>query len=172
MSSYKTPPTFVSGAKSYTQWTTEVNVWNDVTDIPLAKRVIVVALSLPISDELLKLNIRERVFNDIEMDKLKSEAGVIELIKFLDDFYKKDDLSGAYDAWRSFDQCKRAGNQSIDEYISEFRRLYNNMKKHKIALPQAVLAFKLLDFSGLQNHEKTIVLPPWIIAKMKNYLIR
>ena len=58
-----------------------------------------------------------RVFN-IEMDKLKSEAGVIELIKFLDDFYKKDDWSGAYDAWRSFDQCKRTGNQSIDEYTT------------------------------------------------------
>ena len=32
------------------------------------------------------------------------------------------------------------------------------MKKYKIELGQAVLAFKLLDFSGLQNHEKTIVL--------------
>ena len=34
MSSYKTPPSFISASKSYSQWTTEINVWNDVTEIP------------------------------------------------------------------------------------------------------------------------------------------
>ena len=80
------------------------------------------------------------------------------MIKFLDVFFKKVDLSGAYDAWRSSDQIKRTGNQSIHEYISKFTTLYINMKKRKIELPQTVLAFKLLDFSGLQNYEKTTVL--------------
>ena len=97
------------------------------------------------------------------MNKLKSEAGVIELIKCLDDFYKKDDLSGAYDACLEHMTLGEVlinvrGQEISLSTNTEFTRLYNNMKKHKIELPQAVLAFKLLDFSGLQNHEKTIVL--------------
>ena len=158
MSSYKTPPSFISASKSYSQWTTEINVWNDVTEIPGAKRGLVVALSLPIEDELLKVGIRERVFGEIDMDKLKSDNGIEELIKFLDQFYKKDDLTGAYEAWRAFDQCRRNTAQSVDEYISEFTRLNNNLKKYKIVLPATVLGFQLLEFSGLQDQDKTIVL--------------
>ena len=101
---------------------------------------------------------RERVFGEIGIDKLNSDNGIEELIEFLDQFYKKDDLTGAYEAWRAFDQCRRNTAQSVDEYLSVFTRLNNNLKKHEIVLPATVLGYQLLEFSGLQDQDKTIVL--------------
>ena len=104
------------------------------------------------------MGITQRVFGEIGIDKLNSDNGIEELIKFPDQFYKKDDLTGAYEAWRAFDQCRRNTAQSVDEYLSVFTGLNNNLKKYKIVLPATVLGFQLLEFLGLRDQNKTIVL--------------
>ena len=157
-SATKTPPSFINDLKSYSQWVLEVTYWSEVTDIEATKQGTVVALSLPDLDTVLKVNIRERVFNEVEPAKLKLATGLKELIEFLDKIYKEDDLTLAYDRWTEFDHFRKREELSMEEYISEYTKLYNRVKKMAIVLPEAVLAFKLLDYSRLEQSDRKLVL--------------
>ena len=154
----KAPPQFISSTKTYAQWVTEVELWSEVTDIAKAKQGTTVALSLPDEDDLFKLNIRERVINEMDLTKLRAETGVQELLTFLNPIYKQDDLTAAYDSWSDFENLKRTQGMLIEEFISEYQKLNNHICKQKIVLPEAVLAFKLLDSSGLDHTDRKLVL--------------
>ena len=157
-SSYKTPPSFVSDTKTYSQWVAELTVWRQLTDLAKAKQALAVVLTLPEHDSICNVNIREKVFDEMSKETLNSDGGVDELIKFLDPWYKRDELSSAYETWAAFDHYRRGENSSIEEYIVEFDRLYIRAKKRGMKLPESVLAFKLLDFAGISNTEKQLVL--------------
>ena len=64
----------------------------------------------------------------------------------------------AYEAYTLVEQCKRHESTSITDHIVEFERKYNQIKKHKMVLPEPILAFKLLDCAGLSQKEKQLVL--------------
>ena len=47
---------------------------------------------------------------------------------------------------------------SMNDYISEYEHLYHRMTEHDMKLPDAVLAFKLLDGASLSQEETQLVL--------------
>lgn len=47
---------------------------------------------------------------------------------------------------------------TTSDYIVEFDKHYNKAKKYDMALPEAVLAFKILDKAGLSLQEKQLAL--------------
>lgn len=61
-------------------------------------------------------------------------------------------------AYKNFDAFKRTENMKISDYILEFDKCYNKAKKYEMALPEAVLAFKMLDKAGLSSQEKQLAL--------------
>ena len=154
----KTPPQFVSDMKTYAQWLIEIELWSTVTEIKKEQQGSVIALSLPDYDALHNINIRERVMNDIDKTALKSENGVQTLIAFLDPIYKQDDLASAYEKWLSYERFTRKEQMSMEEYVSEYQKLYNRIAKLGIALPSTVQGFKLLDSSGLDDRDRKLVL--------------
>ena len=142
------------GDKSYDRWKEEIKAWQLTTPTDKSKQALFIALALPEGSE-----VRRRIFEESgPIEDLNQESGVDILITRLDKWYKKDNLSAAYDAWTKFDGCKKTGDISMEEYISEFRRRNNELKKFKVSIPNCILAFKMLDNASLDLKEKQIAL--------------
>ncbi|CAG2236725.1 unnamed protein product [Mytilus edulis] len=151
---YKVPPVFTE-QKPYSRWIDEIKAWKALTDLDKKKMGIAIALSLP--EEGLN-SIRDKVFSDLSLEALNADDGVDKLIEFMDKIFKKDELSEAYEAYSEFDRFRRSKVSSMEEYVTEFEKLYNKTKKFKMELPQPVLAFKLLEYSELEMKDRQLVL--------------
>ena len=150
--SYKTPPLF-SDSKPYSRWVDEIHVWQTVTELEIKKQGPAIALSLPEES-----SIRDKVFSELGVDKLHTDDGVKTLITFLDKIYKQDELSAAYEVYTQFDRYKKTPNMTMENYLIEFDKLYNKTRKYNMALPEAVLAFKLLEGASLPHKDRQLVL--------------
>lgn len=133
------PPVF-GGEKSYARWRTELEAWLLVTNVDKKKQAITVALSFPEGSE-----VRDRIFSQVEINYLNSEDGMAKLLEYLDKWYKKDKLTGAYDSWTDFDSFRKSDHTKMELYISEFEKRHKKLLEYGIVLPNSVLAFKLLD---------------------------
>ena len=154
-SSYKTPPSFVSESKTYSQWVAELAVWRQLTDLEKTKQALEIVLKLPDHDDTCNINIREKVFDEMDLSVLNGQNGVDELIKFLDPWYKKDELSSAYEARASFDHYRRADGSLMEEYIVEFDKLYNIGKEKRNDTFSASFGFQTARFCRYFTSRKT-----------------
>ncbi len=150
-SGYKSPPLFTE-SKPYSRYIDEIKMWIAITELPDTKQAVAIALSLPENEG----TIREKVFSELGADKLNHKDGVKTLIAFLDTLYKKDEMSEAYEIYTDFDRFRRSND--MEEYVTEFERLYNRTKKHNMNLPESVLAFRLLEGACLDHKDRQIVL--------------
>ena len=87
------PPPVFSEDKNYERWKGEIGAWEIVCKIEKKERALNVALSLPEGSE-----VRDKVFGEIDIVQLNTEDGMKTLIAHLDKWYKKDELTGAYEA--------------------------------------------------------------------------
>lgn len=147
--SYKVPPLF-DETKSYESWKNEIQIWKLVTELDQRKRALAVALSLTGRARTIAL--------EMPADDLNKDNGLTTLLQKLDTVYLKEEKPRQYDAYTEFDNLKRDGNVSMLDYIIEFERIYNKMSKLKMKLPDAVLAFKLLETAGLTVKDKQLAL--------------
>ena len=142
------------GDKSYDRWKEETKAWQLTTSVEKKKQALSIALALPEGSE-----VRRRIFEESgDIGELNADDGVDKLIVRLDKWYKKDNLSAAYDAWTKFDTCKKLHDATMDHYISEFMRRNNEMKKYNVKILNSILAFKLLDNASLDFKDKQIAL--------------
>lgn len=148
------PPTF-SKSKSYELYKQELSAWNEITEIDKKKRGIAIALTLPENDES---QIREKVFDQLQLDDLKKDDGLETLIKFLDKHLAKDDLADSLDKFEDFEDFSRSEGQSVIEYIAMFDNKYRKIEKKGMKLPSEILAFKLLRKAKITKEEKMLVL--------------
>ena len=95
---------------------------------------------------------------EIKAEELSTNDSMKILLTKLDSVFQKDCTDLAYEAYTLFEQCKRHESTSITDHIVEFERKYNQIKKHKMVLPEPVLTFKLLDSAGLSQKERQLVL--------------
>ena len=98
------------------------------------------------------------MFSELGVDKLNKEGGMKTLISIMDEIYKKDDLSEAYEVYTEFNRFKRNGTISMENYVIEFEELYNKTCKYKMTLPTYVLAFKLLEGANLDHKDRQLIL--------------
>ena len=77
MSSYKNPPQFESTTKPYERYIEKLKAWCMVTDLDKEKQGIAIGLSLPENDPSV---VRDKVFNDVTLDKLNKTDGVERLM--------------------------------------------------------------------------------------------
>lgn len=148
------PPTFLK-SKNYERYRQELTAWREITDLAKDKQGIAIALSLPEEDES---QIREKVFDQIPIDDLKSDDGLTVLLNFLDKHLAKDDLTDSLEKFEDFDDFYRNEAQSIHEYVAEFDTKYRKIEKKKMILPPEILAFKLLRKARITKEEKMLVL--------------
>ena len=97
------PPSF-SSAKSYERLKQEILAWREITELSKTKQGIAVALSLPEEDES---QIKDKVYDQISLDDLKSEDGLNILITFMDKHLAKYDLADSLEKFEDFDDYRR-----------------------------------------------------------------
>ena len=154
MSTRINPPTFLK-SKNYERYRQELIAWREITDLSKEKQGIAIALSLPEEDET---QIRQKVFDQIPIDDLKSIDGLTVLINFFDEHLAKDDLTDSLEKFEDFDDFYRHEGQSIQEFIAEYDAKYRKIEKKKMTLPPEILAFKLLRKACITKEEKLLVL--------------
>lgn len=146
---YKIPPKF-DDKVTYETWRNEIKMWTLVTDLDPKKQALAVALSLT-------GRTRETAL-ELKAEDLNNEDGMDILLNALDVVYKKDIIDSAYEAYTNFESFKKIDTMIMSDYINEFEHRYTRTKKHDMSLPDAVLAFKLLDNSNLNTKERQLAL--------------
>ena len=141
------------GEKSYERWKEEIAAWELICNVAAKNRALLVALSFPEGSE-----VRDKVFNEVKTEELNTENGMKLLLEHLDKWYKRDEMSTAYESWTKFDSYKKVKEEEMEKYIMEFDKRSKTLSKHKVTIPSCILAFKLLDSAGLDIQEKQIVM--------------
>ena len=156
MSASKLPAPVFDGEKRYDRYIQEVNAWCAVQHgIADKDKAVILALSLPDHDPS---GVKDKLFNDISLAELNCDGGVEKFKQFMDSLFKKDDLTSTYECYVQFEQFKRSGKQTVDEFLIEFDKLYNRADKRGVKLPDVVKAFKLLDASDIDSTGKMMIL--------------
>ena len=119
------PPIF-NKAKNYERFRQELLALREITDLKEDKQGIALALTLPEDDES---QIREKVFDQVPIDDLKSEDGLNVLLNFLDHHLAKDDLTYSLEKFEDFDDFCRSQGQPITECIAVFDSKYKKLEK-------------------------------------------
>ena len=146
---WKAPPQL---KEPYSSWKTELEIWQNFTDIPEKKQGGALFLSLPNPSSA-----RDAVL-ELGSAVINAEDAITKITAKLDTLFLKDDNVLAYQAWKRFMNLKRPSNMSISDYAIEFNRNYNILKAKKLELPEGILAFQFLESSNLPESEHKLCL--------------
>lgn len=142
VSNYKVPPKF-DVARPYECWRNEVGIWRFVTELDKKKQALAVVLGL-------EGRARETAL-EISVQDLNTDNGMETLLAKLDEVFLREEKDRAYEAYSYFDSISKDHTVSMADYIIDFEQRYNQMKKYNMTLPDAVLAFNLLDTACLKE---------------------
>ena len=134
---------------SYDGWKKELDIWSDFTDLDANRKGGALFLTL-------KGKAREAVLSGVDRAKIKSDKGVEEITKCLDELFEKDKSQSAFAAYDAFTSYRRSRDTSVQDYIVEFNLKYNKIKTHHMELPDAVLAYYLLKCANLSEEHSNI----------------
>ena len=146
--SYKNPPKF-SAETPYENWVKELKLWSICSKVDKKEQGPAVALTL---DGRAKAAVLE-----MEITDLNADDGLAKLITKLDGLFLKDENQRIYVAYEEFETYSRPADMSIDNFISDFERLYNKIKAYKIELPDPVLAYRVLKSANLSQTKVELV---------------
>ena len=122
----KMPP-ILRDDTDYNAWKSDIDVWIMFTD--LEKKKIGPAIYLALEGKA-----REAVC-DVDKTKLGSDEGGKEIISVLDGVFLKDANTRAYLAFKSFYNFKRTSGMTIIDFITQYEKLYSEIKKYDMKLP-------------------------------------
>lgn len=91
----------------------------------------------------------------ISADRLDNDDGMTTLLE-LDGVFLKEEKDRVYEAYSHFDHIIKDSSISMVDYIIDFEQRYR-MKRY-MTLPDAVLAFKLLDTACLDEKNRQLAL--------------
>ena len=101
-------PTFMTTCKAFLA----------LHDVPKSKQGLVLAMNALLDSGA--NNIKQRYFDENEIEDMNCEAGHDLFWKFLDDIYEQDPLMEMCSKLKDLIQYKRSGQVNIKNYISEF----------------------------------------------------
>ena len=159
-------PTFNSETDEYETYKSEIDFWKVIGKVDKKEQALMLVYELKKDDPS---GIRDKVLNEIEIKDLNCDTGVDTFIVFMDKHFKKDESVATYEAYLNFEKCKREGNENISAFCMRFDKQSNIAKKKKVAYPQLVLAFKLLDNSGLTEVDRKLVLSDMVLTDKEAY---
>ena len=128
--SSKIPIPKFNSDKPYERYKQEIKAWGRTTTVEKKRQALTIALSLPEDDPS---NIRDKVFNELDLEELEKDEGVEVLLKYFDKQFGRDDLTVMYEKYIDFDRCKRKDGQKINEFILEFEQKYTKIAAHSLA---------------------------------------
>ena len=141
-------PPILSCIDEFEEWLHETEIWQCFTDLDKDKQGPTIYLSL---DKKIR-----KTCSDIKVKDLNSENGVYILVNTLKSLFVKDNNQAAYLAYDKFETFKRPIGMSMIDFINEFERLYNNIKKYEMELSAEVLAYRLLKGTEISEDKQQL----------------
>ena len=148
--SQKAPPAYKEG-QNYEDWRLDIDLWNTFTSYEKNRRAT--AFLLELSEGPVKNHVRS-----LGRDVLTADDGLDKVIKRLDSIYQEDSSHMAYRAYCRFEKFERQESMNLQAFISEFAKLYEDLRKHKMELPDAILAYRVLNSANLSSEKVDLAL--------------
>ena len=155
----------LTGSTNYELCKLQTQAWTVVTQLSKEKHAVAVALSLPEDD---KWKIKEKVFDELELDVLNSENGMSVLFEFMDRYLLEDELMNSWNKFEDFEKFERKHVQNIREFVADFDLKFRKLEKIHVKLPSEILAFKLPRNANLSKQERMLVLTGVDFADKEN----
>ena len=135
--------------ENYESWRKEMRFWEMATNVVAKKRAPTVFLTL-------SGKAREAVL-EMDPEELNDDEGLTKLYLKLDKLFKVDADQAALQVYEKFEKYSRPGSLSMADYRIEFDRMVQQLKQHKIELPEPVLAYRALKSANLaEEHERLV----------------
>ena len=99
-----------------------------------------------------------KAIDQLTPTELNADDGMETLPNKLDSVFQSEAIGEAYNIYSMLINFSRAENVDINEYILEHEHLYKKMEDFGMKLPDAVLAFKLLDGASLSVDDQKLAL--------------
>lgn len=141
------PPVF-DDETNYDNWIKDLEIWELFTTTALNKRGPRLYLSL-------KGKARD-LARELTGGEIGSETGVQKIVDKLNGHYQKDKVQQAYIKLENFENFMRPSKMSIADYITEFEKLNNEVKKCEMD-GDGVMAYKLLHHANLSETEVNLI---------------
>ena len=148
--SYKIPPD-PSSAENYDIWCKDIKIWAKLTDVPKAKQGL--ALQFACKNDK---RIHETVVN-LPSASVECDEGLNNVIKALDDLFKKDKTEVAYQAYEKFENFRRQGDQKMFDFLHEFDSLLQKTEAQGTTMSDDLKAYRLLKASNLSETQQHII---------------
>ena len=148
--SQKAPPAYKEG-QNYEDWRLDIDLWNTFTSYEKSRRAT--AFLLELSEGPVKNHVRS-----LGKDILTADDGLDKVIARLDSIYQEDSSHMAYRAYCRFEKFERPESMNLQAFVSEFAKLYEDLKKNKMELPDAVLAYRILNSANLSSEKVDLAL--------------
>ena len=142
------PPLFSDGT-DFDEWEREIDIWSMVTDIPEEKQGAAIYLSLE--------GKARDCCKTIKVEELKGKTGKNTLMTKLRDLYAIAKEQSMYHDYEEFETYTRPSNVSITDFLNEWERRNEKLKKNKLDLPDGVLAYRLLKSANLEPDTQALV---------------
>ena len=160
-----TQPPALNETVDYEQWKKEVSMWKSCCKYETKQQGPALALSLggKAKDAVLELELKD----------LEADTGVDLILTTLDGLFLKDENQRMYVAMKTFEQYTRPKGVSLDEYINEFEKNHNRLKRHKVTFPDQFLAYRLLENANLDQTKNELIrttIPTLSYKEMKTQL--
>ena len=147
-----TPPKFKE-SMPYRTWKNKLKMWQIVTSVPKTEQALVVLLEG--LDEHAKA---ERAVGEFSAEELNIDGGMTLLIEKLDSVFEREQIDEAYSVYSKFINMSRNESSDMSEYIVEFDHLYKRMTEFDMKVPDAILAFRLLDGANINGDDRKLAL--------------
>lgn len=85
---------------------------------------------------------------EVLVEDLGKVDGMEKFIVQLDKVFFCDDKDKVYEVYKNFDVFKIIENMNIFDYIFEFDKFYNKVKKYEMVFFEVIFVFKILDNVG------------------------
>ena len=171
MSGRKLAPPIFSKDVNYKVWKNKLDLWkicsNVVCSIPPKEQGIIVLLQSIVDNKK-----AEKAVSMLSAHDLNRETGLSVLTEKLDNAFKDEIIEDTYSIYLKFTNLKKQPNMSMNDYIIEFENLSHEMKIHNMALPDTVLAFKILEGAMITDNQQQMALTLASFKSMKGALKR
>lgn len=159
-------PTFNSETDDYETYKNEIEFWKVIGKVDKKEQALLLVYELKKDDPS---GIREKVLSEVEIATLNADNGLAKYLEFMDKHFKKDESVSTYSAYLNFEKCIREEKEPIAAFCMRFDKQSNIAKKRKVVYPPLVLAFKLLDNSGLSEVDRKLVLSEMVLTDADAY---
>ena len=139
------PPIFDETKMTWREYKKEIEVWSMLTNLAKQKRGPALWMSL-------KGKAKEAI-KEMDLNEIKAENGLDEMIRRLDEIFKTDNNQAAYMAYKNFETFIRPQEMSFQDFVIKFEALNSQLKRYNMILPDGVLAYRFLHSSNLKEED-------------------